>query len=244
MIFSPLNPKPKKGLQNQYSSKQTSAFEEEEDSSSSEEIRHSTAKNLGNSDKRFHEACRFQRSCQAEVITGDLDFICTRKHDLFSSERVPKGSTKPWVLIKLPAPTSDVTHCTADQHKARERIRPATSSCCIRSDKNTLLSSVLLAFVATNGRATGYSNLQLLFYTPRLTNSLSPMCFLEGIFHCLWLYHFKDTFCLFLETWTYLGASTWNDFLYPSFALALTLLAWQGTWPKVNTYTRALLTPI
>lgn len=141
MIFSPLNPKPKKGLQNQYSSKQTSAFEEEEDSSSSEEIRHSTAKNLGNSGKRFHEACRFQRSCQAEVITGDLDFICTRKHDLFSSERVPKGSTKPWVLIKLPAPTSDVTHCTADQHKARERIRPATSSCCIRSDKNTLLRS-------------------------------------------------------------------------------------------------------
>lgn len=152
---------------------------------------------------------------------------------------MPKGSTKPWVLIKLPAPTSDVTHCTADQHNPGERIRPATSSCCIRSDKNSLLHSSGLCSYNWQG----YSNLQQLFYTPRLTNSLSPMCFLEGIFHCLRLYHFKDMFCLFPGTWTYLGASTWNDFLYPSFALALTLLAWQGTQPKVHTYTQALLTP-
>lgn len=38
MIFNSLNPKPEKGLQNQYPSKQTSMYEEEENGSFSEEI--------------------------------------------------------------------------------------------------------------------------------------------------------------------------------------------------------------
>lgn len=141
--------------------------------------------------------------CQAEVIIGDLAFICTRKHNQFSSGQVPERSTKPWVLIKLPAPTPDVAHCTADQHNPRDRIRPATSS------RQTLFS-LPLAFVAT---------------TVSSIFSTLPGSLIASLLCAPWKGFSTAPDIITSRTWTYLEPSTWNNFLYPSFSLALTLLA-------------------